>query len=244
MVQTELLPTRSQVNKAGRTLRQWLRVERAGGAFDDDTLQAALWVMFRFRAAHQYALTKASMGLRSMVRTERCPVEVSQRLKRAITVINKLEREPTLALATMQDIGGCRALFGTVAELRRVEHRLKKNRPPLLYSDYIANPRSSGYRAVHVVVQYPDEWHELRAIEVQLRTRSMHEWAIAVERLSGQHRVDLKSGEGPSELLALLEVVSEAMALEEAGRSVPDDLMEEITRRRAAAVPYLGRAQQ
>lgn len=215
-----------------------------GASFDEDSLQAAFRTMFRRRAAHQYSLAKATMGLRSMVRTEGCPVEVSQRLKRAVTIVNKLVREPTLALATMQDIGGYRALFGTVAELRRVEHRLKKNRPPLRYSDYIVEPRSSGYRAVHVVVQYPDEWAEHRAIEVQLRTRSMHEWAIAVERLSGQHRVDLKSGQGPAELLNLLGVVSEAMALEEAGKPVPDELMKRITELRAAAVPYLGRVSQ
>lgn len=235
-------PTRSQVNKAGQTLRQWLRNARAGDTVDSQRVQTALRIMLRFRAAHQYSLTKATMGLRSMVRTEHCPVEVSQRLKRSVTIINKLEREPNLALATMQDIGGCRALFGTVAELRRVEHRLKKNRPPLRYSDYITHPRSSGYRAVHVVVQYPDEWHDHRAIEVQLRTRSMHEWAITVERLSGQHRVDLKSGQGPRELLALMEVVSEAMAMEEGGIAVPQPLMERISELRAAAVPYLGRA--
>ncbi len=45
------------------------------------------------------------MGLRSMVRTERCQIEVSQRLKRVPTIIDKLLREPTMQLANMQDIG-------------------------------------------------------------------------------------------------------------------------------------------
>lgn len=70
----------------------------------------------------------------------------------------------------------------------------------------------------------------------------MHEWAIAIERLSGQYRVDLKSGQGPRELLDFMEAVSEAMAMEEAGAAVPDHVMQRITELRAAAVPYLGRA--
>jgi len=48
------------------------------------------------------------MGLRSVVGTEGCTVEVTQRLKRVPTIVDKLRREPTMQLASMQDIGGCR----------------------------------------------------------------------------------------------------------------------------------------
>lgn len=127
------------------------------------------------------------MGLRSVVKTERCSrVDVSQRLKRAPTILDKLEREPTLSLARMQDIGGCRAVLASLDELRRVESRLKKNRPPVGYADYIIKPRSSGYRGVHLIVRYDDYNGSQRSIEVQLRTRVMHGWAITVERLSGR----------------------------------------------------------
>jgi ppGpp synthetase/RelA/SpoT-type nucleotidyltranferase len=40
----------------------------------------------------------------------------------------------------------------SVAEVRAVEQRLKKNRHRRKVYDYITNPRASGYRAVHVVV--------------------------------------------------------------------------------------------
>ncbi|AAT90059.1 hypothetical protein Lxx24254 [Leifsonia xyli subsp. xyli str. CTCB07] len=64
------------------------------------------------------------MGLRSMIKTEGCQIEVSQRLKRFTTIIDKLTaREQTLALSGMQDIGGCRAILGSVEEIRRVEAR-------------------------------------------------------------------------------------------------------------------------
>jgi putative GTP pyrophosphokinase len=79
-----------------------------------------------------------------------------------------------------------------------------------------------------------------RAIEVQLRTQTMHEWAIAVERLSGRRQEDLKSGRGQAEVLELLSAASEAMAIEERGETVPQELLSRMAQLRRAAVPYLG----
>jgi len=229
-------PTKAQVNKAGQTIRRWIR---AGADVDDSRVDLALQVIWDHRAAYQYPLAKATMGLRSMVKSEGCRIEVSQRLKRLTTILDKLMREPTMALGNMQDIGGCRAVLDSIDELRRVEQRLRKNRPPLRVSDYISQPRSSGYRGVHVVVAYPDKADDDRGIEVQLRTRTMHEWAITVERMSGRLQQDLKSGYGPAEVLTLLGAVSEAMAIEEHGGVVGKDLIERMRLLREAAVPYL-----
>jgi putative GTP pyrophosphokinase len=221
--------TSSQVTNAGRVLRRYLR----GDLHDDVQLRDALHTIVKWRATHQLPLTKANNGLRSMVRTEGCVVEVSQRLKRFRTIIDKLEREPQLPLAKMQDIGGCRAVLRSIDEVRRVEMRLKKNRPPVGYKDYIATPRSSGYRGVHVIVVYDE-----RQIEVQLRTRVMHEWAIAVERLSSRVGTNLK-GDGQHAVQQLMAVISEAMALEERGEVVDAVLVQQISLLRAQADPYL-----
>jgi ppGpp synthetase/RelA/SpoT-type nucleotidyltranferase len=121
-----------------------------------------------------------------------------------------------------------------------VEQRLKKNRPPIRVYDYISTPRPSGYRGVHVIVTYEDERNVDRFIEVQLRTKTMHEWAIAVEQLSGRLKNDLKGSQGPAEVLNLLAVISEAMAIEERGGVVPANLLEEMTKLRVAALPYMG----
>ena len=134
----------------------------------------------------------------------------------------------------MQDIGGCRAIVENIGELRRVERRVVLRRPPLRVDDYVNSPRSSGYRAVHLVVQYDD-----RSIEIQLRTRLMHDWAIAVERLGGRMNEDLKSSRGPREVLDWLEVVSAAMAVEERGEIVDTRLMDRIRALRQAALPYI-----
>jgi ppGpp synthetase/RelA/SpoT-type nucleotidyltranferase len=233
--------TKAQINKAGDVMRL-VALGQLDWIGDYAKVGPALDVMVMYRAAHQYPLTKATMGLRSMVRTEGARIEVSQRLKRITTMVDKLGRQATMRLSTMQDIGGCRAVLATIDELRRIEQRLKRNRPPIRYSDYITTPRSSGYRSVHVVIQYPDEEGIERAIEVQLRTMVMHEWAIAVERLSGRLNEDLKSGRGPEAVLVWLKAISEAMAIEEAGEHVPSYLIERILQLREAAVLYLGRS--
>lgn len=221
--------TTSQINRAGRLLKKYMTSDMSY----DDKVRLAYDVLLDFRAVHQAPLGAATMGLRSMVRTAGCPVEVSQRLKRVPTILDKLTREPTLPLASMQDIGGCRAVVNTIEELRRVEARLKKNRPPVRVSDYVTHPRRSGYRGVHVVVDYHG-----RNIEVQLRTQVMHEWAITVERLSGRIGTNLK-GDGLHVVQRLLAVISHAMALEEQGMTVDALLLEEMSELRSAAAPYL-----
>lgn len=224
----------SQVKKAGRILKHGMRATE-DDEFDIDAWLNAYDVLLAYRAAHSAPLAKATNGLRSVVRTEGCRVEVSQRLKRVPTILEKLVREPNLPLSSMQDIGGCRAILSSMSELRRVQARLSRNRPPVRVSDYIVAPRSSGYRGVHVVVQYDG-----RTIEAQLRTHVMHEWAITVERVSGRLEQNLKS-DGDHVVQRLMAVISEAMATEEEGGIVPAALLTEMHTLREAANPYLSR---
>lgn len=125
-------------------------------------------------------------------------------------------------------------MLDSIDEVRRVQKRLSKNRPPLRVADYIEAPRASGYRGVHVIVAYDD-----RPIEVQLRTRVMHDWAITVERLSGRLAEDLKSGRGPQPVLDWLEAISEAMALEESGSAVNPALVSRLSQLRELAIPFI-----
>ena len=226
--------TASRVNKAGRVLRRWLANDSPHHPIPDEVLDAYK-VMLAFRRAHQGPLTSATMSLRWRVTREDCRLEVSQRLKRSRTILSKLLRQPSMGLATMQDIGGCRAVLDSIDEVRRVQRRIENGRPdPIRIYDYIGQARSSGYRGVHAIIPYKG-----RNIEIQLRTGTMHEWAIFVERLSGRLNEDLKSGRGPEPVLRWLEAVSEAMALEETGQEVDTSLVEQIRQLRQAALPYM-----
>ncbi|WP_345493834.1 RelA/SpoT domain-containing protein [Nocardia callitridis] len=165
--------------------------------------------------------------------------KVSQRLKRTPTILDKLKREPTMALSTMADIGGCRAVLNNVDELRRVQRRWEQRDRAVRTRDYIVAPRDTGYRAVHIIVQYDE-----RLIEVQLRTRAMHEWAFMVETVTGRLNVDVKGGRGPDEVQRWFKAVSEAMAIEESGGVVSGTLAANVTTLREQAEPLLKRGWQ
>lgn len=223
--------SKARVNKTGDTLRAYLL---PGPNPARQELAEAIGVIRAFRAAHQVPLTKATMGLRSMVTTERCQLEVSQRLKRFGTILDKLCRQPEMSLARMQDVGGCRAVLQDLDEVDRVMRRIKHNGKARRTVDYIKRPAASGYRGVHIIVEY-----DQRHIEVQLRTQTQHQWAITVERLGGRLGEDLKSGYGPPELLTLFEAISRAMAIEEQGEKPTQALFDEIATLRREAAQWL-----
>nr|WP_269145004.1 RelA/SpoT domain-containing protein [Pseudosulfitobacter pseudonitzschiae] len=119
-------------------------------------------------------------------------VTVAQRLKRRVTIYDKLKRRPNFSLTEMQDIAGCRLIFKNIAELTsfresylgaRFKHKLLTDDDRF---DYILKPKADGYRGLHDVYEYRaaresgEPWNKLR-IELQYRTIYQHAWATAVE---------------------------------------------------------------
>lgn len=203
--------SKNRVKSAGKYLRD---------AFSHDSLSApdpreladAIDKLDHWRACHSYPLQKATMGLRSRVGTERCAdPRVSQRLKRRPTIIDKLVREPNMQLTTMQDIGGCRGVLQDVPEVLRVQKRWLRDKSRIVrIYDYLDSPKPSGYRGIHIVVQYDGF-----PIEVQLRTGLQHAWGVAIEQVGPRIGSDLKSGEGPAEVLHLFRVFGDFLAQSE-----------------------------
>lgn len=119
-------------------------------------------------------------------------------------------------------------------DLRRLEERVLNGRLPVVTrTDYIEDPRVSGYRGVHIVVKYQD-----RNIEIQLRTQTMHDWALATESFSQLMGENYKQdGDHPIQLF--LRVASDMMALREDGKTIPLEMLELHAQRRIDAQPYL-----
>jgi ppGpp synthetase/RelA/SpoT-type nucleotidyltranferase len=232
------VPSVTQVNKAGDVLRSLQVTDNAFLApvgADVSQLIAALDSLEAWRAAHARPLQTATMGLRSRVSTAGCSqTEVSQRLKRIPTIIDKLRREPGMKLGRMHDIGGCRAVLRDTEELRCVEARYKGGDTTVRIRDYVEQPKPDGYRAVHVIVRYHG-----RLIEVQLRTQVQHEWAYTVESVTSRYGLDIKAGGGPQPVRDWFVAVSEAMALEEREELVGPELLHRVSTLRAAAQPHL-----
>jgi len=100
--------------------------------------------------------------------------EVQGRPKHLYSIWKKMQGKGK-AFSDVLDLRALRVIVGTVpdcyAALGRV-HELYRALPGE-FDDYIARPKSNGYQSLHTVVQGDDG----RAVEVQIRTRAMHEHA-------------------------------------------------------------------
>jgi putative GTP pyrophosphokinase len=79
------------------------RINRAGTAIRNGTLsnEEARYVDI-WRASHRYVLNTFQSILRN--RTRNKGIVVAQRLKRRVTIVDKLDREPRMQLSRMDDV--------------------------------------------------------------------------------------------------------------------------------------------
>ncbi len=175
--------SRNQINKAGAIL-----IADNPSALD---LGWALNLANRWRACHAYPINTFQATLRTKLRAYREDPIAAQRLKRMPTIIDKLKRYPAMKLTTMQDIGGVRAVLGSVKGVYRLVGEYKDSsrlsHELTDHKDYIRAPRSEdGYRSVHLIYRYKNKqapnYDGLR-IEMQIRTKLQHTWATAVESI-------------------------------------------------------------
>ncbi len=122
------------------------------------------------------------------VRQNRNPIEsIKSRVKDPESIIRKLSGkglEPTLAamVESLGDIAGIRVVCPFVDDIYFLAHTLLAQDDITLIEreDYIAVPKPSGYRSLHLVVEIPvffsDEKRGVR-VEVQIRTIGMNFWA-------------------------------------------------------------------
>ena len=238
MVPDKLPYSKGRIDRAGRALRRDLVGEDPLQSAEE--LEAELAVVEAFRAAHRRPLLTARMGLRSCIESEWLDaIELTQRLKRMPTIVDKLRRLPTLTLSRMQDIGGCRAVFARQYEVSAVLERFtrnseRRNGKPDTVRDYVTNPRSSGYRAVHIWTRYGD-----RRIEVQLRTSLQHQWADIVEDITFATGIDYKDGAGSEIVHEWLRHLAAAPALVQAGDPVGEVLGPDYDELSQAAVAQI-----
>ncbi len=125
-----------------------------------------------------------------------------------------------MGLGGMQDIGGYRAVLKDVKDLKklsvalseqRINHKLER------ITDYVKNPKNTGYRSIHFVYKYSSvkENFDGLKIELQIRTKLQHNWATAVETAGIITKTSLKSNQGPDEWLDFFKVVSSLFAIKE-----------------------------
>jgi putative GTP pyrophosphokinase len=225
--------SKNRVKKAGEILR------RLGSATPEEMLEA-IDVIDEWRAGHAKPLRRVNADLRHYVRKVGVEQpEVTQRLKRFATIVDKLRRQPTMALSQMEDIGGARVTVPTQDQVDAIVRNLRSQPRWNIrrVREYVEGrdpgPKSDGYRAVHVIVVKDGCF-----IEMQLRTPRQDAWAQSVEQDTRRLGEGLKFGSGPDDLREYYVLVSELLAMRERHEEPASVLMEQLTSRFAATRRY------
>lgn len=223
-------PAKSAVRRAGSTIRKF-----ANNACEQEEYEAAITVMVAFRSQFTEPLLAVNRQLREIVATRGIPTEVTQRLKKSNTILNKLSREAGLDLSRMQDIGGCRAVLPSLEELRRFQASVEAAWDGSVHHvrDYIESPRASGYRALHIIVVQDGV-----QIEIQLRTEVMHQWAETVEAFSGFMGTNFKQ-DGSHVVQEFMLAMSQLTAQNENNAPADKALIDKLVTLRDEVTAYL-----
>ena len=136
---------------------------------------------------------------RSIIQTK------SGRLKSYKSTCKKLEkkglkRNVQAVLKKIHDLIGVRAICYYVDDIYRIEKKLKEQSDFRIVKvkDYIKNPKTSGYRSLHLIMEIPigfqggTQWMKA---ELQLRTAAMDYWANL------DHQLRYKKGRREAELI-------------------------------------------
>lgn len=150
------------------------------------------------------------------------PAFSSQRLKRMVSIQEKLQRTPNMGLGGVQDIGGARLVFEDIPTLLRAKECIASSvldgfaLDHDIY-DYLQNPKDSGYRSIHFVFKChsEDENKDGMRVELQIRTKLQHDWATAVETAELISHSSLKASIGDEGWLEFFKLVSAIFARRE-----------------------------
>lgn len=129
------------------------------------------------------------------------PLFIARRLKRLESIKIKLQRFPQMELDRMQDIGGTRAVFNNLDEVKEYIKNIRvienSTFKIIKENDYISNPKDDGYRSYHIVFECLSNKLKGYRVELQIRDLKEHYWATAVEILSVISKSNnLKVGKG------------------------------------------------
>lgn len=230
--------TKSALNRAGKILVDSNATKQAR--------EHALNVLSHWRACHGYPINTFKTTLIDRVTKLGNHTLVAQRLKRLVTIENKLKRFPNMKLSTMQDIGGLRAVVKNLELVRKLEEMYlssaKKFQHELVRrKDYIVNPKLDGYRSIHLIYKYKNRLKPAYngfQVELQIRTKLQHTWATAVETTGINLKQALKTGGGEGKWRDFFSLTSSAFAYMEGTPLVPkhENLSEAETYKAVASI--------
>ncbi len=164
-----------QINRAGELLAQENPLSN-----DPSGYEQAMEILSYWRSCHEGPLNQAVELLSASAQKFDHKAVVAKRLKRTPSIVGKLCRFSGMKLKNMQDIGGCRAILSNEKRVQKLVRELKQ-KMNFRIKDYISDPKSDGYRSIHLVGDFSNGHGSAMPIEIQVRTHAQHSWATAVE---------------------------------------------------------------
>jgi guanosine-3',5'-bis(diphosphate) 3'-pyrophosphohydrolase len=164
---------------AGRMGMQWMREELEDLAFRVINPDARNSIIRRFITLQREAgdvVYKITADIRTELDRADIDADVFGRAKKPYSVWRKME-EKDLSFSRLSDIYGFRIITRSEADCYRVIGVIHQRwrAVPGRFKDYISQPKNNGYRSIHTTVSGRDG----KRVEVQIRTRQMHEVAEA-----------------------------------------------------------------
>ncbi|MFA9231365.1 MAG: bifunctional (p)ppGpp synthetase/guanosine-3',5'-bis(diphosphate) 3'-pyrophosphohydrolase [Microgenomates group bacterium] len=164
---------------AGRMGMQWMREELEDLSFRVINPEARNSIIRRFLTLQREAgdvVHKITADIRTELEKVKIEADVYGRAKKPYSIWRKMQ-EKDLAFSRLSDIYGFRVICESVADcygILGVIHQ-RWRAVPGRFKDYISQPKNNGYRSIHTTVSGRDG----KRVEVQIRTREMHEVAEA-----------------------------------------------------------------
>ena len=164
---------------AGRMGMQWMREELEDLAFKVLNAEARASIIRRFITLQKETgevIPKITTDIRAELDKVQIEADVYGRAKKPYSIWRKMQ-EKQLAFSRLSDIYGFRIICRDVADCYRILGviHLRWRAVPGRFKDYISQPKTNGYRSIHTTVSGRDG----KRVEVQIRTRQMHEVAEA-----------------------------------------------------------------
>ena len=162
---------------AGRMGMQWMREELEDLAFRVLNPEARASIIRRFITLQRETgdvIHRITSDMRHELDQAKIDAEVFGRAKKPYSIWRKMQ-EKDMGFSRLSDIYGFRIITRSEADcyaaLGVIHQRWRA--VPGRFKDYISQPKTNGYRSIHTTVSGRDG----KRVEVQIRTRQMHEVA-------------------------------------------------------------------
>jgi GTP pyrophosphokinase/guanosine-3',5'-bis(diphosphate) 3'-pyrophosphohydrolase len=162
---------------AGRMGMQWMREELEDLAFRVINPDARASIIRRFITLQKETgdvIERITADMRHELEKADIEADVFGRAKKPYSIWRKMQ-EKEMGFSRLSDIYGFRIITKTDEDCYRVLGAIHQRwrAVPGRFKDYISQPKSNGYRSIHTTVSGRDG----KRVEVQIRTRQMHDVA-------------------------------------------------------------------